>query len=167
MSNPAKDMTGLRFGHLLVLTREGSKVTVGTSARALWRVRCDCGKDFLIQGQSLRSNHRTKPKSCGCHHGETVATHNMTNTRQWVIWRNMRSRCNSPSDKDWSNYGARGITVCSEWNNSFEKFWEDMGSSYQDHLTLERKDVNGRLLEGELPLGKSSQASKQYSSTVS
>ena len=143
MSNPAKDLTGQVFGHLTVLTREGSKVTSGTSARALWKVRCVCGTEMVLQGQSLRNANRPKMKSCGCRHGKTIATHNMTKTRQWTIWRNMRSRCNNPSDKDWANYGGRGIKVCPEWDKSFEVFWADMSYGYSHNLTIERKDVNG------------------------
>ena len=49
----------------------------------------------------------------------------------------------NPRDKDWVNYGARGITVCSDWEQSFEIFWEQMKDGYASHLTLERIDVNG------------------------
>jgi hypothetical protein len=54
----------------------------------------------------------------------------------------MRSRCANPQDKDWKNYGGRGITVCPEWNE-FDKFWSDMSHGYSDDLTLDRIDVNG------------------------
>ena len=55
----------------------------------------------------------------------------------------MRRRCLQPNDKDWNNYGARGITVCERWATSFDAFWEDMGPTYKPMLSLERVDNNG------------------------
>jgi len=55
----------------------------------------------------------------------------------------MRRRCLDPLDKDWPNYGARGVTVCESWRRSFSAFWADMGPSYQDNLTLGRVDNDG------------------------
>ena len=45
----------------------------------------------------------------------------------YTSWRRMRERCCRPSDISYQNYGARGITVCDEWNRSFAAFLRDMG----------------------------------------
>ena len=39
----------------------------------------------------------------------------------------MRRRCHSPDSTMYYMYGARGITVCDRWLNSFQAFIEDMG----------------------------------------
>lgn len=39
----------------------------------------------------------------------------------------MMDRCFNKTTPRYSNYGGRGITVCSEWANSFETFLSDMG----------------------------------------
>ena len=52
------DMSGKRFGRLLVLDYVGSK-----SRRSLWRCKCDCGKETIVQGSNLRQGDTT---SCGC-----------------------------------------------------------------------------------------------------
>ena len=107
---------------------------------ALWECQCQCGVVVIRRSQYLRASHRIHPRSCGCHHGND--THKMTFTRPYNIWSGMKRRCINVKDKDFRNYGARGITVCDQWVNSFEQFWLDMQSSYQDGLTIDRIDTN-------------------------
>jgi len=139
------DLTGLRFGYLTVLSRHGSTQT--KAKRATWLVKCDCGKQFVAIGVNMRNKSRPGVKSCGCKRGETLieqrGSHGMSRTRQYVSWRNMRLRCNDPKDKDYPNYGARGIRVCQRWDESFPAFWEDMGATYRENASIERLDNNG------------------------
>ena len=59
-----------------------------------------------------------------------------------VIWANMKSRCSSPSDPAFPNYGGRGISYVPEWEH-FENFCRDMGiRPSQDH-SIERIDNDG------------------------
>lgn len=55
----------------------------------------------------------------------------------------MKDRCYNKASKAFKNYGGRGIIICPAWRHSFERFWEDMGPSYEAHLTIERIDNNG------------------------
>ena len=50
---------GDRFGRLVILSRCG----VEACGNIRWRVRCNCGCEFEVAGNSLRSGHT---KSCGC-----------------------------------------------------------------------------------------------------
>jgi hypothetical protein len=52
--------------------------------------------------------------------------HGATNTREYNSWCAMRARCDN---KEFENYGARGITVCPRWQGErgFENFLADMG----------------------------------------
>jgi hypothetical protein len=54
----------------------------------------------------------------------------------------MRSRCNTPTNAAYANYGGRGIYVCDRWNASFEAFRDDMGNPPPGG-TLDRIDNNG------------------------
>lgn len=64
--------------------------------------------------------------------------------RIYNIYRNMLSRCNNSDAKDYQRYGGRGIKICSEWENSYDCFYEwAMNNGYQDDLTIDRIDVNG------------------------
>lgn len=70
--------------------------------------------------------------------------HGMSGTRIYDIWRDMRHRCNCPGMKNYAHYGGRGIKVCNEWDESFEKFYEwALENGYADNLTIDRIDVNG------------------------
>jgi hypothetical protein len=50
----------------------------------------------------------------------------------------MRGRCNCHTDRSYSNYGGRGITVCQEWDD-FASFrtWS-LENGYSDKLSIDR-----------------------------
>lgn len=59
------DLTGNRYGFLLVLEFAGSTGSGHSGRKALWRVRCDCGVEKVMRGAWL--TRKTKPVfSCGC-----------------------------------------------------------------------------------------------------
>lgn len=66
------------------------------------------------------------------------------NQRQktYATWAGMKQRCYNPNAQQWKNYGARGIVVCQEWRESFNRFVADMGLR-PEGLTLDRIDNNG------------------------
>ena len=62
-------------------------------------------------------------------------------TKLYMLWSNIRYRCNNPKSKDYHKYGGRGITVCDEWNRSYQAFylWA-MENGYCDGLQIDRID---------------------------
>lgn len=130
---------GQRYGRLLVVSREISS-PYGYSR---WLCHCDCGKSTIAKGCSLRRKHT---RSCGClladsnRSTRSATTHGMRYTKVYQVWRNMRQRCYNQKNKNYADYGGRGITVCDRWLNSFENFLADMGEPAG--LTLERENNN-------------------------
>ena len=48
------DLTGMRFGKLLVIERAPNK-----SGRTYWKCKCDCGTEKEIRGSSLSGSRPT------------------------------------------------------------------------------------------------------------
>lgn len=64
MSAPP-DLTGRRFGRLLVLRRGENHVTNDYRVRSRWWCKCDCGNSVLTLGQNL-TRAKAPTVSCGC-----------------------------------------------------------------------------------------------------
>jgi len=62
---PKIDMTGYRFGRLVVKKESNHK----SWGRICWVCKCDCGSVHVVDGGSLR---RGEVVSCGCYHRECV-----------------------------------------------------------------------------------------------
>ena len=70
-----------------------------------------------------------------------MTTHGKSKTRIAHIWYEMKERCFCRTNAAFENYGGRGISVCEEWCNSFEAFYEwAMSNGYSDELTIDRID---------------------------
>lgn len=57
-------------------------------------------------------------------------------------WQGIKKRCNNSNDKDYKNYGGRGIKICDRWFNSYEAFESDMGER-PEGMSIDRIDNNG------------------------
>lgn len=76
------DLTGKRFGKLVVLYRVEERESSG-SHKIKWMCRCDCGTENIREGSSLR---RGTSKSCGvCIKNQDVTRR--TFHRWWVVSR--------------------------------------------------------------------------------
>lgn len=132
----AIDLTGKKFGNLTVIRHLNYSESGHTS---LWECKCDCGNITIVRGTNLKSGHTI---SCGCKKGKTI--HNKWGTRLYNIYHNMKQRCNNAKNIWYKNYGARGITVCQEWQDDFMNFYNwAINNGYKDNLTLDRINVNG------------------------
>ena len=63
-------------------------------------------------------------------------------------WRDAIQRCHNPGNASYKDYGARGISVCDEWRNSFDSFLSHVGKRPSPELTIDRIDNNGNYEPG-------------------
>ena len=140
-----EDLTGKKFNRLTVLSFNRKDKYYNS----YWLCECECGNTTVVSAGALRSGHT---KSCGCYCLERAkeicvkrAKHNMSKSRIYNIWSNMKARCYNRNNPDYIKwYGARGITVCDEWKNDFKSFYDwSMSHGYSDDLTIDRIDNDG------------------------
>lgn len=140
----AIDLTGQRFGRLVVQSRVGS---APQSGNAEWLCFCDCGKSTTVNSRRLRGGITT---SCGCYSTELLVArslkHGMRNTRTYRSWTSMRQRCLNPRATGYEYYGGRGIEITVAWG-LFENFLSDMGERPAS-TTLDRINVDGNYEPG-------------------
>ena len=148
-----EDLTGQRFGRLVVLGRASNKIRKNGRAKTMWRCKCDCGNEKVINAESLKSG---ATKSCGCLNAEMRSqvpiTHGYTKgghkERLYGVWRNIISRCEYPKQKVYKYYGGRGISICEEWHNyAVFRDWA-YANGYDEKAvrgdcTIDRLDNNG------------------------
>jgi hypothetical protein len=126
MPRQPSDLSGRVFGHLTVLRRAPPQ---GKTRASCVECRCICGAVTIARTANLLSGNT---KSCGCRRGSAIrhgharrATRGRSPT--YVSWAAMINRCTVPSNASYKRYGARGVTVCARWLDSFAAFLSDMG----------------------------------------
>ena len=70
-----------------------------------------CGKEWETLTYGIT---RGSIKSCGCQKGRKPI-HGLRHNKFYQTWSNMIDRCTNTLNKQYTEYGARGIVVCEEW----------------------------------------------------
>lgn len=145
-----EDLTGKHFNHLTVIRELKPEERKARSYN--WLCRCDCGKEFQSTANKIKTGTQI---SCGCLRAEKLKNastkYKYSNKRLYSVYKAMLSRCINSADPKYKEYGARGITVCSEWQgeNGYDVFAEWAFQNGYDpnaerlQCTLDRKNVNG------------------------
>lgn len=136
-----ENLTGQKFGRLTVVC-----VARRINYKTYWKCECDCGCVTVVQASNLKSGHT---KSCGCYNSEVTTKRNYKHGKRFTplynTWNNMRRRCYDEMNAKYYIYGARGITVCDEWED-FETFYDDVSilpNFGKKGFTLHRIDNDG------------------------
>jgi hypothetical protein len=116
-----------------------------SSNGAVWLFKCEyngpgCKGTFETLAKSVK---RGSTKSCGC---LLRTAHGMSGTPEDLAYDNMVSRCYDVNDKDYKDYGGRGIGVCDRWRDPVygrANFHMDMGKKPNSDDSLDRIDNDG------------------------
>ena len=134
---------GDRFSRIKILSETTSSITPGGTIRRRYLCQCDCGKIWSVAMSDLKNGDT---KSCGCLKTDRnivrLTKHRMCRTTTYKTWCNMKNRCLSKKNKEYKNYGGRGITVCKKWLK-FEDFYNDMGEKPSKKYSIERINNDG------------------------
>ena len=135
------DLSGKKFNYLTVMSITNERTASGS---VKWLCICDCGRECVVVGTRLKSG---LTRSCGCYQREallkSITTHGQSDTPEYKVWSAIKQRCYNPNCEEYHNYGARGISMCDRWLNSFENFLADVGFRPSEELSLDRKDNDG------------------------
>lgn len=138
---------GQRFGRLRIVLEGKAKLYPQFKVKQRhYLCQCDCGNWVRVAMRSLLNGDS---KSCGCLRIETTikraTKHNHKRGRVYSSiynsWTHMLSRCRNPKEKQYKDYGGRGIRVCNRWHD-FQNFLADMGEKPKGK-SLDRIDVDG------------------------
>jgi hypothetical protein len=142
------DLTGKRFGKLVVIKRADDYVQPSGKHRIRWLCKCDCGNIKVINGKDMVKG---ETKSCGCLHREKVSTHNLSKNLLYDVLHRMYKCCCNPNCNNYENYGGRGIKLVSQWNkdivgmeNAVKNFIQwSKSHGYKKGLSIDRKNNDG------------------------
>lgn len=143
--NPDDDLRGRRFGRLTVVQFSYKRNKI-----YYYKCVCECGKECVKSRGYLVYESSSNHKSCGCWRKEeqaktTQRTHSMHTRKhrpEYIAWKAMRQRCYNPNERQFEDYGGRGVKICDRWQN-FENFLADMGKKPSPKHSIDRIDVNG------------------------
>lgn len=128
---------GSKFGKLTVINEvERMRLPSGQINR-VFKCRCECGN---ITNVRLVHLARNRTLTCGC--SVTCSgkpKHHKSKTRLYTIWRGIKNRTSSANYIDANIYYNRNITICDEWKNDFELFYNwSIKNGYKDGLQIDR-----------------------------
>ena len=130
-----KDLSGEKFGRWTIIDEAEPKYIKGNRRIRYWNCVCECGTKRAVLERSLENG---TSKSCGCYHSEIMhdvgkvnATHNMSDSRLYRIYKHMHNRCYT--------YNGETHTIA-EWakiiNMPYKKLWKRFCSGWSPERAL-------------------------------
>lgn len=127
----SESLIGIMYNNFTIISEPISELLSGKKRRFVECV-CVCGKKRKVILASLMSGHS---KSCGCI--SLIYKNRVKASKIRITFEAMHKRCKDPKHKAYRWYGAKGISICKEWD-LFENFYRDMESTWKEGLSLDR-----------------------------
>lgn len=89
---------------------------------------------------------------------------NIYNRKVYTAWRSMMSRCSDKNNREYKNYGGRGISVCDSWKQSHYNFLDDIGYPPSKLYSVDRIDNNGNYEPGNVRWATQSEQNRNQTS---
>ena len=150
-------LIGQKFNRLTVIKLLGKK-----SGHNNYLCQCNCG-NFT---EALPTNFKSgKVKSCGCLRKEgSNLKHGLKKHYLYSKWTDIKSRCYSETNKNYKNYGNRGIKIFPQWKDNFKLFYdwiiENLGNRSSKLYSLDRINNDGNYEPGNLRWATKSEQSQ-------
>jgi hypothetical protein len=161
-SNALREITGERFGSVVVLRRATDEEADGHVGNNVgWLVRCEataggerpCGREWVVTQTSLKNEGVS---SCGCENARRHTKHGAfrglygsarakNGSKEYKIFQGIVQRCSNERSRDYPRYGGAGIKC--EFN-SFKEFYAELGPCPPDKSSVDRIDPNGNYAPG-------------------
>lgn len=74
--------------------------------------------------------------------------HGLYKSKIYITWQAMKRRCHHKNAANYGRYGARGISVCKEWLESFEAFVAHVGMPPSQKHSIDRINNSGNYEPG-------------------
>ena len=124
------DLTGNKYGRYTVIERTSNS----KFGKTRWVCLCECGNQGIVVGSDLKTG---KAKSCGC----IQLIHGHSSHRTYNIFTAMKERCYNPKSTSYNWYGGKGIQICDEWLDDFDKFYNwSINNGYKSNFSIDRID---------------------------
>ena len=139
------DLNGMIFGRLKVIRESGR----AKDRHIVWTCQCECGNVVNVSSRELVNGHT---KSCGCLQKDIISSmrykHGDRDSRLYSVWKTMKKRCENKNCKSYKWYGAKGVSVCKEWQDyiEFKKWAIENGyneNALKGECTIDRIDPCG------------------------
>jgi hypothetical protein len=142
--SPRTIVPGQQFGDLRLLYK-----TPYISQKWLFMCQCLTIKE-IIADNVLRGVSRACRSCANLHKMNRCTPHSLRPSyglrrlfpHEYGIWNGMKDRCRNPNNRNWKNYGGRGITICDEWRHSFATFLEYVGPRPGPEFSIDRYPDN-------------------------
>ena len=134
---------GSKYGKLTIVEEVEPNIQPSGQTKRKFKCVCDCGNEKYVILDKLKSSYTS---SCGCNRKKNstsyIDIHGLSKSITYKSWESMKARCYNPNNKNYKDYGGRGIKVCDRWKNSFINFYSDMGER-PEGTSIDRINVNG------------------------